>query len=411
MRTLKSLLVIACIAPALALANGYDVPNVNPRDLAMAGSGVAAQNDAAAAYANPAALSKLGPGLQLSLAGSGLFLSTKWADNSGLLTPPTAKTKFMPVPPVSLFGAYGFKLAGYDTAIGAGLNVPAGGNVFWDEHWAGRGRIITVDRKIYAGYLTAGMAFSPAFRFGGGLVYYYGTEYLKQGIQPFQTAYAELSTKGGAASVDVSFEADASDTLTFGADFKYLGTMKLKGDAHFNIPPALAGLLQDQGATHELTYPSVLNAGFSWKATRSVLVTGAFTYNWYEVYKADDFVGDKAFSLSVPRHYKNGQTYRLGVEYTRNPRLQLRAGLLRDLSGLNTDYYSASLPDSNAWAGSVGAGWMLTQSLQLNATVFYALLDKVTVTGTHELPGSYNSNVWIASVGVSWKTGVGGGAK
>jgi long-chain fatty acid transport protein len=302
-------------------------------------------------------------------------------------------------------------VAGRDAAVGLGLNVPAGGNVFWDNGWAGRGRIITVDRKIYAGYLTGGVAVLPFLRVGGGLVYYYGSEYLKQGIQPFPDAYAELATKGGKLSFDLAAEATPTDKLTIGADFKYLGTMKLKGDANFVVPPALAGSVQDQGVSHELTYPSVLNVGLGYRVAPPVLLTAAFTYNWYEVYKADEFVGDKGTTVEVQRHYKNGQTYRLGVEYDAVPRLQLRAGLLRDLSGLNTDFYSATLPDADAWAGAVGAGWMVMPNLQLNATVFYALLDRVTVTGTTELPGSYKTNVWITSVGVTWRTGVGGGGK
>jgi ABC-type transport system substrate-binding protein len=63
-----------------------------------------------------------------------------------------------------------------------------------------RGRIITVDRKIYGFYLTGGLELIDGLRIGGGAVYYYGAEYLKQGIQPFPDAYGELSTKGGAFS-------------------------------------------------------------------------------------------------------------------------------------------------------------------------------------------------------------------
>ncbi len=67
MNSIKHLLAAVLLVPALALANGYDVPNVNPRDLALVSSGLAAQVDAGAAYANPAAMARLGPGLNLSL--------------------------------------------------------------------------------------------------------------------------------------------------------------------------------------------------------------------------------------------------------------------------------------------------------------------------------------------------------
>jgi long-chain fatty acid transport protein len=416
------ILALALLAPAVALANGYDVPNVNPRDLALVSSGLAAQADAAAAYANPAAMARLGPGLQLSLAGSGLFLSTKWNDTSGQLSPSSASTKFKPVPPVSLFGMYGFKVAGYDAALGAGMNIVAGGNVFWEDGWAGRGRIITVDRKIFAGYLSGGFALSQYIRVGAQAVYYYGVEYLKQGIQPDPTSYGELSTKGGALAPGFSVEVTPDDRLSFAADYKHLGKMKLKGDGNFVASPGVvaascvtgstsAFCLQDQGVTHELTYPSVLNVGMAYRVVKPLLVTATWTYNWYEVYQEDVFVGDQGANIPVPRHYGNGQTFRLGAEYDYDARLQLRAGVERDVSGLDTDYQSPTLPDASSWIGAVGAGWMLSPNLQLNATVFYALFDKVTATGTVAMPGSYETNVWITSVGVSWKTGVGGGGR
>lgn len=410
------ILALALLAPAVALANGYDVPNVNPRDLALVSSGLAAQGDAGATYANPAALARMGEGLQLSLGASGLFLSTKWTDTSGTLAPSPASTKFKPVPPVSLFGAYGFKLAGRDAAVGAGMNIVAGGNVFWDDTWAGRGRIITVDRKIYAGYLSGALAITPMVRVGLSAIYYYGTEYLKQGIQPVQDAYAELSTKGGALSGGVSVEVAPTKELTLAADFKYLGKMNLKGDAHFVAPTGLVAAscapgttspfcLQDQNVSHELTYPSVLNVGVAYRAVKPLLLTFTYTYNWYEVYKADEFIGDLGAVVPVTRNYGNGMTFRAGAEYDATSRLQVRLGVERDISGLNTDYYSPTLPDSDSWSVATGAGFMLNPSLQLNAAVFYAMLDKVTATGTEALPGSYSTNVWIVSAGVSWRPG------
>lgn len=400
-----ALALLALLVPAAALANGYDVPNVAPRDMAMGSSAVAAPSDAGAAYSNPAAMARLGPGLNLSFAGSVLILNTSWSDTSGTLSPSTAKTKFKPVPPVALFATYGFKVGQYDAAVGAGMNVVAGGNVFWDDQWAGRGRIITVDRKIYGGYLSGSFALSQYVRLGAQAIYYYGTEYLKQGIQPYPDAYGELATKGGALAPGFSVDITPNDRFSLAFDYKHLGTMKLKGDGNFVVPPALAGSAQDQGVTHELTYPSVLNVAVAYRATPQLLLTFTTTYNWYEVYKEDRFVGDKGADIQVPRHYGNGATFRAGAEYDVNAALQVRVGLERDQSGLNTDYYSPTLPDSNAWVVAGGFGYRLSPALQVSAAVFYAKLDSVTATGTVAMPGTFKSDVWIGSVGASWALG------
>ncbi len=410
MRNAILALALSVVLPAAALANGYDVPNVNPRDLALAGSATAAQEDAAATYANPAALSQL-QGLNLSLAGSILVLTTKWTGPAtGDLAGKSATTKFRPAPPVSLFAAYGFKLADHGAGVGFGMNVPAGGNVFWPEDWAGRGRIITVDRKIYGFYLTGGYEVLPGLRLGGGPVYYYGTEYLKQGIQPFPDAYGELATKGGGLSFDLAAQYTLPELpLTVAADYKHKGTMKLSGNGHFVVPEGLLPNNEapavDQGVKHDLTYPSVLNLGAAYRVAPPVLVTVGYTYNWYSVYKSDVFKGDKGTTITVQRNYSDGSTFRLGGEFDLHPALKLRAGVLRDQSGLDTDFISATLPDSNAWAASLGLGLDLGHDLALQAAFFYAWLDKSTVTGTAELPGSYLTRVWIASAGVTWRYG------
>jgi long-chain fatty acid transport protein len=417
MRT-KILVLAASLLPALALANGYDVPNVTPRDLALVESAIAAQNDAGATYANPSALSKV-KGLSLNLAGSYLDLQTTWSAPSGSVVAgaPDAKTQYKPAPPIALFAAYGFDAGGLPVGIGLGVNTFAGGNMFWPDDWAGRGHIITVDRKLYGFYLTGGVEVIPDLRLGGGLLYYYTTEYLKQGIQPSNATFGELSTSGGAPTFDLSAEwtpALESKPLTLGVDFKYQAKMPLKGDAHFNVPPSflqpsptLPAPPVDQGVSHDLTYPSVLNVGVAYRPpVKGLQLTFVYTWTGYSVYTDDTFVGDKGTTIKVPRNYDDGHTFRLGGEYDLTPQLTLRAGVLRDLSGFKTDTYSPTLPDGNAWAGALGAAWKFTPDLAVAAAVFYALIDEVT-SSPPAFPGVYNTNVLIVSAGVTWRTDLG----
>ncbi|HUL60075.1 MAG TPA: outer membrane protein transport protein [Anaeromyxobacteraceae bacterium] len=424
MRTPIAIVLAALLAPTAVRANGYDVPNTNPRDLAMAGSAVAAQVDAGSAYQNPAALSKL-TGINISLSATYLDNRTGWTAAPGsALTPPTADTLYKPAPPVGLFAAYGFAVADRPAGVGIGFNVPAGGNVFWDNAWAGRSHIITVNRKVYGTYLTAGVEIIPRLRLGGGLVYYYTTEYLKQGVGGDPSAFAELATKGGAVSYDVSAEWTplADLPLTIGVDYKHKGTQTLKGDAHFNVPPALYTqdpTLVDQSVTHVLTIPNVLHTGLGYRAMKELLLTFDYTFNRYVVYQDDTFVGGAGKTIVVPRLYGNGYTFRLGGEYTATKELTVRAGVLRDISGLKTYTYSPTLPDGNAWVASAGGGWKFTPDFSLDLGLFYAWLDKVTVTdpppdvvlSNPTLKGSYSTTVFIASLGVTWRSDLGGGKK
>jgi long-chain fatty acid transport protein len=409
---MRKITFLAMLLPAVALANGYDIPNTSPRDLAMSASVTADQRDAAAAYGNPAALSKL-EGLSTNASLSYLDIRTKWTGpDTGPLAGESAQTKYKPVTPVSVFVAYGFKLADHNAGVGFGVNNPGGGNVNYDNEWAGRGQIITVDRRVYGFYLTGGYEVLPKLRVGGGLVYYYATEYLKQGVQPNDNTYGELSTKGGAPSFDLSAEYTLPwIPLTLGADYKYKATMKLSGNGKFVVP---AGFLEqepppiDQGVEHHLTYPSVLNVGAAYRLIQPLLLTGVVTWTDYSVYGSDVFTGDKGADIKVERNYSDGWTFRFGAEYDINPSFQIRAGFERDISGLDTDFYSPTLPDASSWAVALGGAWNIQKDLAVQAAVFRAFFDKVTATGD-AFPGSYETDVWLASAGVVWRTDLGGG--
>lgn len=425
------------LLPALVLANGYDVPNVNPRDLAMAGSVVADQQTAAAAYANPAALSKI-EGLSLDIAGNILDIRSTWNDNNdpGGLLPSHAQTNFKPAPPPSISVAYGTKIGDHGFGVGFSMNIPGGGNVFWPDNWAGRYRIITVDRKVYGFYLTSGFEISRKIRIGGGLVYYRTSELLKQAVDPaIPNATAELATSGGALSFDLAAEVKPFDDipLTFGIDYKHQGVQNLTGSVHYaNVPAALQAAdprLRDQNVTHRLTYPNVVNIGAAYQPTPELLLTLGWTWNRYVVYDKDLFRGSSA-EVVVPRNYRNGWTYRVGAEWSATEVLKLRGGILRDISGMpqmdgvdafTSPTYSPTLPDSNTWAVGLGAAYDITPTFRIQGAIWHAWMDEVRSDGTtveadgvtprpfltpnsgQAFPGIYQTHVWIYGAGVVYR--------
>lgn len=402
MRTIRTIALAVSLLPAASFANGYSVPNVAPRDLSLAGSGVAAQRDAAAVYANPAALARLeGPNFTLVL--PVLDISATW---NAAVGPAEASMQFKPAPPGGAFVAWGGKAAGHAYGVGAGFNVPFGGNVFWDEGWQGRFLIQTVDRKVYAGYLNGGVAVTPWLRVGGGAVYYYTTEYLRQAMDFLTTeGWAELSTKGGALSYQAAMEAAIPGTpVTFAVDYRHKATQKLEGNAAFHgVPAALRPSLPDQDVNHVLTVPNVLDVGIAWQANEDLLVTLGWTLDRYKVYTEDLFQGSAGTEVVVPRAYRNGYTIRGGAEYRLSPTWELRAGLERDVSGGRAENFSPSLPDASSWAAAVGASWHLRPGLALEAAFFAALFDQVDVKNDPDLPGTYDIRAEILSLGLTWR--------
>ncbi len=397
--------LLAAAIPAAAAASADSVPNVSVRDLGMAQSLVAAQDGAGAVFGNPAALSRLS-GLDVSLTGSLLDNSTTWTTTTGL-SPSPVSTRFKPAPPPALYAAYGGKLGDRGWGAGLGMGIPEGGNVTWPDGWPGQNDIIKTDRRVYGLYASGGIEVIPQVRLGAGLVYYRITEYLKQGQNLLgNEIVAEVSDAGGGFAFDLSAEVKPflDVPLTLAVDYKHKSDVKLEGDARFfNVPPSLRPSLPDQGVTHPFTVPNSLNVGVAWRPTPELLLAFTWTLDRYSVYQEDRFTGDQGVEVVVPRNYGDGHTYRAGAEYTLSPQWQVRAGLLRDVTGMKTQYFSASLPDGDVWAGALGASFRVSPALAIHGAVFYAVYADVDTTNQPPaFAGKWQSRAGIYALGLTW---------
>ena len=416
------ILSILVLLPAAAFAGGYVVPNVNARDLGLAGAGVSAQDSASAAYQLPAALARL-DGLSLSLDVSLIDVRSTWTDTGSVGGNPGVygSQPWTMIPkaafPPAIYAAYGTGLSnGMRVGVGAGLTVPGGGYVFWPGDWAGNSEIISVDRKVFGIYLTGGVQVLPQLRLGGGLIYYRTTEYLVQGLNFLsQRGQIELETAGGALSYDLSAEGEPIKgvPLTLAVDYKHQGVMNLSGKAHGdNVPLPLVPSLLDQEVTHTLTYPNQLNVSASYRLpiptpiSQDSSLMFAFDWTWerQHVYQNDTFTGDRGVQVVVNRDYKNGDTFRFGVEYSNIiPRLRAQVGILRDLSPARPETTSPTLPDSNVTAVSIGVGYQVIPNLEVAAAWFHAFYDTMQTVGTETFQGTYDTRTNIWALNINWK--------
>ncbi|HEY0190251.1 MAG TPA: hypothetical protein VGC42_03965, partial [Kofleriaceae bacterium] len=183
------------LAPSAALAGGYVLPNESPRELALSQAAVADQNSSDALFMNTAALAGQ-EGLSVSAGVEFLLNHTDWsADNLGKASINT-KTN---TPPSATIG-YGHHLDnGMAWGAGVGVNVPAGGSLYWPDGWAGQDYIRSVKQQVFA--IGAGAAFQPLpyLKVGASYLRFQATEELHQGIN-FLDHYGDagLAMSGGA---------------------------------------------------------------------------------------------------------------------------------------------------------------------------------------------------------------------
>jgi long-chain fatty acid transport protein len=399
------------VLPAVALGGGYAVPNLSPADLAMAGSRTAAQDSAAAVFANPSALPRL-QGLHLSVAAAMVDFASTWTDPTGTQAASTSSTNTNLAFPPAVYASYGFRLpSDMGAAVGAGVTIPFGGNVFWPETWPGRSDIISVDRRIYGTYLTAAVEPLPWLRVGGGLIWYRATEIFSQAVN-FAGAEgtAQLATSGDAFSFDLSAEIQPIEPLRLAVDYKHQGVMTLKGSAHYTHVPPEVGLV-DQNAQHGVTVPNTLDVGVSYRALPFLLVTGAFSWDRSIVFDRDLIVGSAGMSVVVPRKYHNGHTYRLGVEGGPIGDFKVRLGVHRGIAPTPTEWTNPSIPDADLWAASIGLAYAVLPTIEISASYMHAFFDEARtcqVTGgqcapNNVFPSIYDTHANLASLGVSWR--------
>src|ERR1700722_11113175 len=114
MRTnlVAALAAITLLGSASAFANGYAVPNTNPRDLGLSGAAVANQTGPEAALANGSALAGQ-DGLGISVAGTLIDFNATWTDPLGTVGQ-QATSQMIPKAafPPNLNVAYGFNVNG-----------------------------------------------------------------------------------------------------------------------------------------------------------------------------------------------------------------------------------------------------------------------------------------------------------
>jgi long-subunit fatty acid transport protein len=403
---MRILIAAVMLWPVAALAGAYAIPNENARDLALAQSAVAAQTGPEAVMANTAALAG-----QRGFAVSGslemIANKTSWSDASlGRAT-----TKDHPNFPPALAVSYGDRLPnGMAWGAGVGLMLPAGGSLFWPDGWAGAERIQSVDERTYVGRAGAGIELLPGVKLGAALVYYRITEKLVQTVNYVDhTGPATLGLSGGAFSFALSTELKLpAIPVTVGVDYRHKGDLELTGKAHFDdVPPTYQSQLQDQGATEHVTAPNELFVGVAVQATPELRITGSWNLERWKVYRADAFIGDKGFSVTVPRSYNNAWVYRLGAEYANvpgAPALTLRAGIGRSISEQPSDTVSPTLSDGNSWFGAVGAGYQVLPALRVDVAYQYAWFDKVKASGADAFPGSYDTHAHLVSLGATWRS-------
>jgi long-chain fatty acid transport protein len=193
-----------------------------------------------------------------------------------------------------------------------------------------------------------------------------------------------------------------------GASYRSKVKIDFTGTADFtNLPPEVAPLFPGGDVTTAITTPSSVFVGVAVKPVNNLeleLDYQATQWSSYDKLAIDFTTQTSAQTNQIQeKNYQDTYMIRFAAEYTYDA-FQLRAGYIYDHTPVDDAYVDPMLPDANRHDFTVGIGYKLSESIQLDAAYMFVGFKERTVIGTvNNFDGTYNSTANLFGVDISYK--------
>jgi len=336
---------------------------------------------------------------------------------------------------------------GENLHIGMGVSVPYGLATKYDEGWVGRyiaieSDLATVNTNLALGYklsdtLSVGVGvsvmhgeavLSNAVNFG--LIYLNAlnsgtipanaqTQAIAQDVQANlggtkYDGFLELTGDDWGFGFNIGFLFEPTEKTRIGVHYRSPVKLKLEGDADFTVGALetfFGGSFVDQGGKVDLELPDTAQLSIHHRISAEWAVMADVFHTWWS--KFDELViryetGFPTDSV-IPENWQNTWRYSVGTTYQLNERMELRAGLVFDESGVTSDLYrSPRIPDEDRTWVSLGLGYAFSDRLRLDVAYVHIFVDDPVINNPTHTPGevlvgSMDATVDIISIGGSWQ--------
>lgn len=416
-------------------------------------SGAAGGSDNSSMFFNPASLTLLEEA-EIT-AGIHFILPDAEFKNEGSLTGfvpgvspgvptqgPDASTDEMAIVP----NFYYSRPLGENLHFGLGVSVPYGLATKYEEGWVGRYIAIESDLATVNTNLALAYEVSDTLSVGLGLNLMHGDATLSNAVN-FGLIYLN-ALNGGTIPANAQTQALAQDVQANLGGTKYDGFLELTGDdwgygfnigilfqptedtrigLHYRSPVTLklegradfeVGALDaffgssfvDQGGKVDLELPDTAQLSIHHRINADWAVMADVFHTWWS--KFDELViqyesGFPSDSV-IPENWDNTWRYSIGTTYRISERMELRAGLVFDESGVTSDTYrSPRIPDEDRTWVTLGLGYDLMDNLRLDVAYVHIFVDDPIINNPTHTPGevlvgSMEASVDILSIGGTW---------
>lgn len=422
LRTIPALLLAtfsgATLASGFALQNQTGSGNGN----AFAGAAAAAE-DAGTIFFNPAGMTNLPEGTNLSLAGTYLNRKIKFSDSGTAartltITPPGVT---VPITASQSNGgdAGGGALipAGYvsmslskDLRLGVGISPTFGNKTEYSEDFVGRFSGYFADMQQININPSVAYQLNSNVSLGVGLNYASNETHFMFKLPTGTTTQTTVDVKGDDTSYGYNFGAmfKLSDSTRLGASYR----SSIKFDLEGNF--AITGV-STTPATVKLETPASASLAVSHKVSDRIELLGDYTWTGWSSVKTLDVKNASTGATIQSLSYNFKDTWRvgLGANYQLNDQWKLRAGVALDKSPVQSAAdRTMTLPDSDRTWLSFGAKFALSKANSLDVgythiffkdasterAVAATQLSGTTVANAQTVKGTFDTSVDILSL-------------
>ncbi len=401
-KTALSLAVAGAFAGGVSQAHASAFALIEQNASGMGNSyagAAAAAEDASTIYYNPAGMSLLPGGMQISTGLALINLSAKFSDSGSTQSgTPAAPSSQAPLGGTGgnaggLSGVPNFYFAtdlAKDLKIGVGLSVPFGLKTEYDPSWMGRFQAIKSDIATFNVNPSVAYKVSEDVSLGFGLNYQHLNAELTNAVNFAAATYG--ATGGNVAATNAVAAAGREGTASvkggdsafgynLGAMFKvaqdtrmglsYRSSIKyhVKGTVVFSgvpvatltgISPALAAAFADGNVDLDVELPASASVALQHKLDPKWTLLGDVTWTGWSKIKKLVVTRDNGATLSTTdENFKNTWRIGVGATYRQDDAWSIKMGVAYDQTPVNDTDRTARLPDNNRIWLSVGGQYRL----------------------------------------------------
>jgi long-chain fatty acid transport protein len=396
--TIFAAALVALLAPSSVDAAGFAVGEQGAAARGVGGAATGRIDMGEAGFYNPAAWG-FSDSLSVSVGVSALAPSVAHVQpQSGERTVAETGTATPPY----LHAAYQFG----DFGVGLSFDVPFGSGLSWPGDWRGRFEITAIELQVFELAPTAIWRPIDDFSIAAGPRFERATVGYERRIDAVDTeASVRLDGVANGVGAQVAMMYRPLAELSVGLSWRSRVGLDFAGTADFkDVPVELSEKAHDQKVRTQLTLPDRLAVGVAWQFPDAVASFDVTYWTWstFEEFGID-FEDDDTPDVTQPRNWNDSVTLAAGWEQRGlAPDLALRVGLAFDAAPSPSDTLSPSSPDGHRLIPSIGAGYVLTDDLQLDLGYGHVVFMAEEATG-QAFPGSYDASAELLSVGVTYR--------